>query len=61
MEDRKRDDRKARVRRSVKGAGSVEYALLLGGLVLAFVAGVVVFGDAVRSLFEFANTFMPAR
>jgi Flp pilus assembly pilin Flp len=61
MENRKREDREGRVKKSIKGAGSVEYALLLGGLVLAFVAGVVVFGDAVRSLFEFANTFMPAR
>jgi Flp pilus assembly pilin Flp len=44
-----RDNRMARVKRSERGAGSVEYALVLGGLVLAFVAVVVVFGDAVRS------------
>ncbi len=61
MENRRRDNRKDRVKRSEEGAGSVEYALVLGGLVLAFVAGVVVFGDAVRSLFEFANTLMPVR
>jgi Flp pilus assembly pilin Flp len=61
MEDRKREDREGRVKRSIKGAGSVEYALLLGGLVLAFAAGVVVFGDAVKSLFGFANTLMPVR
>jgi len=60
MKNRKRDDREARVKGSIKGAGSVEYALILGGVVLAFVAGVVVFGDAVRSLFEFTNTLMPA-
>ena len=60
MENR-RGNRKARVKRSEGGAGSVEYALVLGGLVLSFVAGVVVFGDAVRSLFEFANTLMPVR
>jgi Flp pilus assembly pilin Flp len=41
MENR-RGNRKARVKRSEGGAGSVEYALVLGGLVLAFVAGVVV-------------------
>jgi Flp pilus assembly pilin Flp len=61
MENPRRDDRKAGVKRSVEGSGSVEYALLLGGLLLAFVAGVVVFGDAVRSLFEFANILMPVR
>jgi Flp pilus assembly pilin Flp len=61
METGRRDDREARVKRSEEGAGSVEYALVLGGLVLAFVTGVVVFGDAVRSLFEFANTLMPVR
>ncbi len=61
MENRKRDDREARVKRSVDGAGSVEYVLVLGGLVLAFVAGVVVFGDAVKSLSEFSNTLMPVR
>ncbi len=60
MENR-RDNRKARVKRSERGAGSVEYALVLGGLVLALVAGVGVFGGAVRSLFEFANTLIAVR